>query len=291
MAKTAHECQTFADRELSQQTELLHQALESVDTALKEKNKSLAKLNSLDQCLDTLGDDELKSLTDKLFQDLETWVEENYGALHTNIEISEDRDIRSSPDSGIDDLPGPIGILADVSRCIFNVILCRFMVGTGNPSTLDQAFRMLDTTVQEICPTSVLKHWRSATSTASLSFGKSELKGILDHMVCEIESRYIPTGPSTAFGTKRRIQGLKSLLWRFIHLKGRMERQESLYYFLWIIPSMPFRDENMIRFPRPGDSTGIVERSLSPVLYKLASGHSQPTVVRRGLVKVRENIT
>ncbi|KAJ5106111.1 hypothetical protein N7456_002786 [Penicillium angulare] len=153
MTNTARERQILAERKLSQQTELLHQALESVDTALNEKNKALAKLISLDQCLDTLGDNELETLTDKLFQDLETWVEENYGALRTNIGILDDRDIRGSLDSTTDEVSDPIAIFADISQCIFNVILCRFMVGTGNPSTLDQAFRILDTTLQDICKT------------------------------------------------------------------------------------------------------------------------------------------
>lgn len=87
-----------------------------------------------------------------------------------------------------------------------------------------------------------------------------------------------------AFSTRSR--ELKDILWEFVHWKGRLERQSVLFYFWWVVPRLPFRTEYMTNPTGDGYPSGVVDRTLSPILYKLIPGDSEPTLVRRALVQV-----
>jgi hypothetical protein len=86
------------------------------------------------------------------------------------------------------------------------------------------------------------------------------------------------------FATRRR--ELKELLWGFVNWKGILECQSVLFYFWWVSPRLPFRTEIMINHTGDDGPNAIVDRSLSPILYKLIPGDSEPMLVRRALVQI-----
>ena len=134
-------------------------------------------------------------------------------------------------------------------------------------------------------PSYVQHNWRSATSIAAFLLAKPELDSTIDQIIASIEARY--SSLSTING-RIGAQQLKCLLLRFVEFKSKIERQIPYYYFWWVVPTMAFRREVMtcIAGTEPEASVGSVEFCLSPILYKLVPGDSEPTIVRPALVKL-----
>ena len=328
MANKCYERQVIAEKKFSQQGELLDETRTLVELALQEKKKLADKLVSLEGPSEDLSDDEVVRQTNQLYQDLQIWVEQNYGSLQQHNTLSEPgksdqcRDERYQEDNST----GPIHVFEDLSRCVFTAILSRFIVGTGNPST-SHALRMLDEKVQQTCeyipigeyrwqlqilpprrcyefhrpksillniradylgegPSYIQRNWRSATSIAAFLLAKPELDSTVCQIANAIEARYshlrIVTTPS-------KTQQLKGLLWRFVEFKSKIERQIPDYYFWWVVPTMTFRSQSMTCTSGTGTSGSLVELCLSPILYKLVPGDSEPTVICPALVKIPTN--
>lgn len=135
-------------------------------------------------------------------------------------------------------------------------------------------------------PRNIGQYWRVGTSSAALALARPELEATLSQITESIEARYLYHAMSQNPVTRTR--ELKDLLWEFVNWKGRLERQSVLFYFWWVMPRLPFRKQYMKNLTGDSYPNGIVDRSLSPMLYKLMPGDSEPTLVRRALVQVTD---
>ncbi|KAJ5630157.1 hypothetical protein N7528_003814 [Penicillium herquei] len=295
LTRNFREREIAAEQRLCQQAELLEQARQAADIARRENEGMILKLQQLESFAELLSEDQIRDQTAQLYQNLQTWIEQHYGVIcPEDIQTpTESVTIRSTIDSDTSTtqvLTDPIGIYGDISHYIFNAILSRFIVGTGNPN-MNHSLRMLDEEVQQICPIPIRQHWRSATSIAALQLARSELEGTVSDIVETIESRYIDHTTPISRVTDRAEQ-LKGIIWDFVNLKGRMERQDALYYFWWVLPYTLFREENMVALPESDlvASNASVEHCLSPALYKLERNDTEPTLVRHAVVKIAKTI-
>ncbi|KAJ5921639.1 hypothetical protein N7454_009113 [Penicillium verhagenii] len=283
-AKESREAELLSNAKCLRQTELLQDALDSADAALKQNCELREGLNRIEEGLlqVDLSDEEANQKTNQLYQGLEDWIKHHYEASQLS---------NPATDSDIDSCQPRIAwwnIYADLSHQIFHVVLSRFMVGTGNPG-MNHALRMLDEKVHDICPRHIGQYWRFGTSRAALALAKPELEVTLDHIVQSIETRYSHNAISNSFAERKR--ELKALLWEFVSWKSRLERQIGLFYFWWIVPGLPFRTEYMNSLTGEDKLMPIVERGLSPILYRLLPDGSEPTLVRRGLVQITSQPT
>ncbi|KAJ5718955.1 hypothetical protein N7493_007410 [Penicillium malachiteum] len=291
LTRNSREREIAAEQRLCQQAELLEQARQAAGMARKENQEIALKLKQLESFTESLSEGEIRDQTAQLYQNLQTWVEQHHGVIcpediQTPPESVTTRSTLDSDTSTSQVLMEPIGIYGEISHYIFNAILSRFIVGTGNPN-MNHSLRMLDEEVQQICPIPIRQHWRSATSIAALQLARSELEGTVNNIVETIESRYIDhTTPISNLND--RTEQLKGIIWDFVDLKGRIERQDTLYYFWWVLPYTLFRKENMIALPRSDivASNSSVEHCLSPALYKLERDDTEPTLVRHASVKI-----
>ncbi|KAJ5636879.1 uncharacterized protein N7484_010192 [Penicillium longicatenatum] len=274
-ATKAREAEHLSSIKLHRQGELLEDALKAADAALKENNDLRLRLDSLGKGMRDLSDEEANQMTSQLYDDLEDWIKRHYGTLQPgNPEKGPDVDSHQEQELFFN-------IYEDISQQIFHIILSRFVVGTGNPG-MNHALRMLDEKNNED-PRDIGQYWRAGTSSAALALARPELEVTLSQIVEFIEARYLHTMPHD-FAT--RSGELKELLWRFVKWKGRLECQSVLFYFWWVSPRLPFRTEIMTNLTGDDDPDAIVHRSLSPILYKLIPGDSEPTLVHRALVQI-----
>ncbi|KAJ5718846.1 uncharacterized protein N7483_009928 [Penicillium malachiteum] len=326
MARKSREREIAAEERFCEQAELLEQARQAADIARRENQEIINSVKQLEGFTDFLSEEEIRDQTAQLYRNLQSWVEQHYGVLcPEDIQTpTESLTTRSTLDSDTtcsttQTLMEPIGIYGDISHYIFNAILSRFIVGTGNP-TINHLFRMLDEEVQQICglslslskhsntspsitsppqnlsiianftglgPIPIRLHWRSATSIAALQLARTELEGIVSQIAEVIEARYFDyTTPLSNINS--RAEQLKGIIWDFVNLKGQIERQDALYYFWWVLPYTPFREGNMITLPESdlAVSNGTVEYCLSPALYKLERDDTEPSFVRHAFVKI-----
>ncbi|KAJ6005219.1 hypothetical protein N7451_003163 [Penicillium sp. IBT 35674x] len=279
VAKKAREAESLSNVKLRRQGELLQDALMSADAALKQNNDLRVKLDSLRTETKDLSDEEAKKTTNRLYDDLENWIKRHYGALQPAYpEVDSDVDLDQQQESWL-------GIYGELSQQIFHGILSRFMVGTGS-SGMNHALRMLDEKVQETYPRDIGQYWRAGTSSAALMLARPELGTTIGQMVESTEARYLHHAIPRTLAT--RSGELKDLLWKFVDWKGRLERQSVLFYFWWVMPRVPFRTDYMFNLTGENYPNAIVNRSLSPILYRLTLGDSEPTLVRRAVVQVTD---
>ncbi|KAJ6101831.1 hypothetical protein N7486_004258 [Penicillium sp. IBT 16267x] len=278
-AKKSREAEHLSNVKLCRQGELLQDALESADAALKQNNDLKIKLGSLGESIPDMSDEEANQMTNQLYKSLEDWIERHYGALQPN-----DPDLESDAHSEQKQVL-LLNIYGDLSHKIFHIVLNRFIVGTGSPG-MNHALRMLDEKVQELYPRNIGQYWRSGTSSAALTLAGPELEAALGQIVESIEAQYLHHAMPQDITLRSR--ELKHLLWEFVNWKGKLERQSVLFYFWWIVPGLPFRTEYMRNLTGDSSPNAIVDRSLSPILYKLIPGDSEPTLVRRALVQVTD---
>lgn len=161
-AKKAREAERLSNVKLRRQGELLQDALKSADAALKQNHDLRLKLNSLGKGLADLSDEEAKKTTNRLYDHLEGWIKRHYGYLQLN-----NSGIAPEVNSG-QQRELWFNIYGDLSQQIFHIILSRFIVGTGNPG-MNQALRMLDEKVQELCMSTVYRHTIRSILLSNLS--------------------------------------------------------------------------------------------------------------------------
>ena len=90
--------------------------------------------------------------------------------------------------------------------------------------------------------------------------------------------------------TATRTQELTNLLWQFIEFKSRLERQEEVYSFWWVIPGLVFQDESMEGLPDQCPADGIVEICLWPLLVRSHTSREGNTVVGKAVVKITSHL-
>ncbi|KAJ5803628.1 uncharacterized protein N7503_006078 [Penicillium pulvis] len=279
VAKKAREAEHLSNVKLRRQGELLQDALKSADAALTQNTDLRLRLDSLEIMLKDLSDEEVNKTTNRLYDDLEDWIKRHYGALQPVYpEVEPDADLDQPQEFWF-------SIYGFLSQQIFHIILSRFMVGTGSPG-MNHALRMLDEKVQKIYPRNIGQYWRAGTSSAALMLARPELEATIGQIVESTEARYLHRAMPGTLST--RSGELKDLLWKFVNWKGRLERQSVQFYFWWVMPRLPLRTEYMFNLTGDDFPNATVNRSLSPALYRLTPGDSEPTLVRRAVVQVTD---
>jgi hypothetical protein len=121
-------------------------------------------------------------------------------------------------------------------------------------------------------------------STAVFSLESTNLKTSCDRLIAFVEAEF---AHHCSTDYQKRTEQLKTLLWKFVEFKGRLERQRDMYYFVWFQPNNPFCAENMNDLTGECPPNGVVKCSLSPALYKIQPGYDvrQSTLVEKASVK------
>lgn len=126
-------------------------------------------------------------------------------------------------------------------------------------------------------------HWRSATSNALFSYLSPDLHANCDSVLQIIETRFATRSETDA---ELRTEELRRLLWKFVEFKNQLERQKDRYAFWWFVPGMPFNEENMSSLSGENSPDGIVQFSLSPMVFKSRPLQDKHTIVQRAEVKL-----
>lgn len=150
--RKARKSQVSSAEKVRQQGELLEEARQRADAALKENRKLVSKLAQLQRWTDCLDDEEAGRTMCKFYQDLQSWIERHFKSM--SFEAStEYADANTSPkgvsvscqSSDLAYLERISEIGMEISWHIFNSILTRVMVGWK------EDFYQLDKHVNKTC--------------------------------------------------------------------------------------------------------------------------------------------
>lgn len=153
-ATVVRKAQLMGEERLRRQTELLEEARETADTAVKEQSRIMIRLTELQKWTDCIDDDEALQVMRRLFQRLEDWIKRycNEASPLTNQPVFNFKD-----SCLIMQL-----IQAAISEHIFDGILSRFMVGIPD-SQLENLFFELDHQIKSsgepTLLTRIILHW------------------------------------------------------------------------------------------------------------------------------------
>lgn len=298
-ARQARQSQVCSTEKLRRQGELLGEARQRADAALKENRELVSKLAQLQRWTDCLDDEEAARSMCKLYQDLQTWIGRHFRSspLATSTEHME----ANTSSKGVSSQRPDLAFLERVSEIsmeiswhIFNSILTRVMVGWQED--FGQHLYQLDKHINETCkspfiflvqsfnltgpgPSHVWQHWRSATSNAEASLAHERIDADCDRIVRRVEKRF---AHHSATNYRKRTGELKSLLWQAIDFKKRLESQGDFYYFWRSSLNRPFRSEHMVSLTADDPSDEVVKSSVWPMLYKSVPGGE--VIVQRELV-------
>lgn len=274
--------------------ELFKEERRKAEVVSKDNRQILKKLAQLQQLTGCLDDDEAVHSMRELYQGVQNWIHRHFGSAtsdkHENHPVSV-----SSASSGNVNSVLMLEIQLEIVNLIFGWILARAMVG------LDESFGQfpyhLDRQISQTCepslvetllhdltkigPEHVWRHWRIATSAASVSLASHQIEADCDHIVKFVESRFAQHS-RTEF--RARVRELKVLLAQCIEFKQRLERQGDFYYFFWGPPNRPFSEARMISLTADHPTDAVVESSVWPMLYKV-NLKGDDIVVQKELVR------
>lgn len=116
-------------------------------------------------------------------------------------------------------------------------------------------------------------------SSAEASLKHETIEADCDRIVHMVEHRFAHHSETDY---RKRAEELKSLLWRIIDFKKRLEGQGDFYYFWRSSLNRPFRSEHMVSLTADDPSDEVVESSVWPMLYKSVPGGE--VIVQKELV-------
>ncbi|KAJ5099053.1 hypothetical protein N7532_006054 [Penicillium argentinense] len=264
----AKKFQVSAEERYRRQTEILNKRTAELEEAADENSSLAFQQMILTKWTDSFGDDEINQVMGSLNQELETWVKHHFYRYTSHG----------------DTFHCVYGLVIDQ---IFHAILSRAMVGTAadlHRDIFSDYFVSLDIEVQKKCPSHVAQHWRSALSKAAFSFGKERLEAGCCGLVNHVQTRcghLSPTNP------QKRSEELRSLIWKFVEFKARLECQANLYVFLMAFPNTRFVGDQMVSSTGDYGASTLVEYTLAPALFKIPSGSAggSTTLVVKAIVK------
>ncbi|KAJ5988529.1 hypothetical protein N7481_003739 [Penicillium waksmanii] len=266
--KAANIAQIAAEEKFRRQTEIMEQQTAKISELQQENTMLLLRQRKIQKSTDQADDDELSQVLNGLYQELEGWANRHFPQGDTHAQNS-------------------CWIYGAVSCLIFSFYLLKFWIGMSNTEEeliASHKIQSISAEVQKMFPSYIRQHFFAAISKAAVSINNESLRASVDYLAELVESKVGNQSPTCQ--QKRREQ-LKTLIWKFVEFKARLECQVNRYMIGQFRPSTSFNEKKMISFGGQSGADIVVDYTLSQALYKL-SVDGDPILLLKARVSTRQ---
>lgn len=129
-------------------------------------------------------------------------------------------------------------------------------------------------------------HWFPATSKALLALNSPVLSTECERITQSIEDEFSKLSQTPP---EKRTEGLKSLVWKFVEFKAKLETQIDRYEFFEFPTNAVFNEQGMTSYTGLSGPGTVVEYTLSHALFKISPSGDR-TLVQKARVKNKQTL-